>query len=102
MPDPKNPGPPPLPKRAPKQRKQAATHEIVADVAVGPNLRVKDNVFQAIFVLASIAIAAGIGAFIAPEEVGPGLGAILGGILGLIAGALISGGILMVYRLFRH
>ncbi len=98
----KKPGPPPVPKRSPKPRKQAATHEIVADVAVGPNLRVKDNLFQAIFILASIAIAAGVGAFIAPEEVGPGLGAILGGILGLIGGALISGGILMVYRLFRH
>lgn len=98
----KKPDPPPVPKRSPKPRKQAATHEIVADVAVGPNLRVKDNLFQAIFILASIAIAAGIGAFIAPEEVGPGWGAAIGGILGLIAGGLISGGILMVYRLFRH
>lgn len=99
---PSKPGPPPLPKRPPKQRKQAATHEIVADVAVGPNLRVKDNLFQAIFILASIAIAAGIGAFVAPEEIGPGWGAAMGAIVGLFAGALISGGILMVYRLFKH
>ncbi|MFI4915490.1 MAG: hypothetical protein ACIAS6_03150 [Phycisphaerales bacterium JB060] len=95
------PGPPPVPKgRTPRRR--AATHEIVADVAVGPNLRVKDNLFQAVFILASIALAAGVGAFMAPEEIGPGWGAAMGGIVGLIAGALLSGGILMVYRLFRH
>jgi hypothetical protein len=76
--------------------------QVIADVAVGPNLRVKDNLFQALFILASIAIAAGIGAFVAPEDIGPGWGAAMGGIVGLIAGALISGGILMVYRLFRH
>lgn len=97
----KKPGPPPLPKRS-KPRKPAATHEIIADVAVGPNLRVKDNVFQAIFVAASIAIGAGVAALLAPQEVGPLWGAIMGAIAGLIIGALISGGILMVYRLFRH
>ncbi|NRA56553.1 MAG: hypothetical protein HRU13_00285 [Phycisphaerales bacterium] len=93
--------PPPVPKR-PKPRKQAETHEIIADVAIGPNLRVKDNVFQAAFILVSIAIAVGIGAFVAPQEVGPAWGAVMGGIVGLIAGALLSGGLLMVYRLFRH
>ncbi len=99
---PRRPGPPPLPKRGARKRKEPSTYDIVTDVAVGPNLRVKDNAFQAVFILASIAIAAGVGAFVAPEEVGPGWGAAMGGILGLIAGALISGGILMVYRLFRH
>lgn len=103
-PAPKTPGPPPLPKhpQQEQQRRKAETHEIIADVAVGPNLRVKDNLFQAVFILASIAIGAGIGAFAAPTPPGPGIGAVLGGIVGLVAGALISGGILMVYRLFRH
>jgi hypothetical protein len=100
----KKPGPSPLPKppQPKQQRRQAETHEIIADVAVGPNLRVKDNLFQAVFILASIAIGAGVGAFTASTPPGPGIGAILGGIIGLVAGALLSGGILMVYRLFRH
>lgn len=95
------PGPPPVPNK-PKKSKEASTYDIVTDVATGPNLRLKDNLFQAIFILVSIAIAAGVGAFMARADPGPAVGAIIGGILGLIAGALISGGFLMVYRLFKH
>lgn len=99
---PSQPGPPPLPRKNPKPRREPSAYEVVTDVALGPNIRVKDNLFQALFILASIAIAAGIGAFVAPEEIGPGWGAAMGAIVGLIAGALISGGFLMVYRLFKH
>lgn len=99
----KDPAPPTLPSNKPTPPKEEPNvYNIVTDVAAGPNVRLKDNLFQAVFILASIAIAAGIGAFVAPEEVGPGWGAAMGGIVGLIAGALLSGGILMVYRLFKH
>lgn len=97
------PSPPPLPPNNPKPpKKEPNAYNIVTDVATGPNLRLKDNLFQAIFILVSIAIGAGVGAILAPTPPGPGVVAIVGGILGLIGGALISGGFLMVYRLFKH
>lgn len=96
-------GPPPLPANNPKPpKKEPNAYNVVTDVATGPNIRLKDNLFQAIFILASIAIGAVAGAIMMPADPGPGLGAIVGGIAGLIAGALISGGFLMVYRLFKH
>jgi len=99
----KDAGPPPLPGNTPAPpNDEPSAYNVVTDVAAGPNLRLKDNLFQAIFILVSIAIAAGAGAFIARADPGPAVGAILGGILGLIGGTLLSGGFLMIYRLFKH
>jgi len=67
-------------------------YDMVADTIGGvPNRRVKDNVIQAIAILVSLVLGAGIGfAF------GGGVGAIAGAFGGLLAGLLISGTVLMV------
>ena len=81
---------------------------VVTDTVVGPNLRVKDNLYQAIAIGISVLLCAGVGALIA-VRVSPDNGrmaalggAIAGGIVGLIVGTLGSGMFLMIYRFVRH
>ena len=105
---------PPDPKPSSRSREdqdKPSTSTIITDVATGPNVRLKDNLFQGIFTLVSVAIGAGLGASLVGDPIStalpgdgmhPMVGAIIGGIVGLIVGAIVSGGILMVYRLFRH
>lgn len=72
---------------------------VVADVATGPNLRKKDNLYQALFILACLAIAVPTLWIVSGNWI---VGVFIGGLIGLVAGVLLSGGFLMVYRLFRH
>ena len=89
------------------------TWNIVTDTVTGPNVRAKDNLYQALVVGACLLIGAAVGAVIAmiyladpQNEFGAagkaGIGAGLGGLLGLIVGVIGSGGFLAVYRLIRH
>lgn len=66
-------------------------YQAVAETIGGPSLRVKDNVVQAIVIIASIVIGAAIGFF-----GWGGLGAIAGGAAAMILSTLISGLVLMV------
>lgn len=97
--------------RSPKDQGKPSTSTLVTDVATGPNIRIKDNLFQGVFILVCVAIGAGLGASLVGDPIStalpgggmhPMVGAILGGVVGLIAGTIVSGGILMVYRLFKH
>jgi hypothetical protein len=103
-PDRANAAPPivpgPLQKPAAPTDSLEAYHTIADTVGGVPNLRGKDNAFQAIFVSISIAIGGGIGALLVLAGVGGGvdwtIGALIGGIAGLFGGTLLSGLVLMV------
>ena len=77
------------------------TYNVVTDTIAGPNIRLRDNLFQAVVV----SICAVIGTAIGAVTLFPGerlLGAMLGAIAGLIGGVLLSGFALMIYRGVRH
>jgi hypothetical protein len=73
------------------------SYRIVTDLVVGPNLRWRDNLFQAIFILVTLVLAVGVGALFwgAP-------GALVGALAGLIGGLILSGAALGVFRAYRH
>jgi DNA-directed RNA polymerase subunit RPC12/RpoP len=75
----------------------STTYEVMADkVGLVPNIRKKDNIFQAIFTLAFTIV----GTIIGLVWQG-GLGAGIGTLAGLVVGGLISGVILCVIGLVR-
>jgi hypothetical protein len=75
------------------------TYNVISDTVTGVNLRVSDNVFQAVAIFVCLVLGAGIGAA-AFEERGPA--ALVGGFIGLVAGLFGSGIFLMCYRAIRH
>ena len=82
------------------RRKQLSGREqynIVTDLATGVNVRWRDNLFQALAILAFIIIGGLVGWLL-----GNGPGLLGGAIIGMIAGWLISGTVLMIYRAVRH
>lgn len=98
--------PPPIPQKGPRSKPHAKRRSdtaealtVIADVATGPNLRAKDNLYQAIFILVCLMIAIPTLWIISGNWI---VGAFIGGLIGLVAGVLLSGGFLMVYRLFKH
>jgi uncharacterized membrane protein YeaQ/YmgE (transglycosylase-associated protein family) len=93
-----------LEKQGRVQRPRPATGQptgaaFVTDVVLGPNLRWKDNVFQAVAIFVSLLIGASIGPLVA-DEVAPGV--LVGAFIGLVVGLFGSGIALMIYRMFRH
>ncbi len=92
----------PAPKLEPLDSEISAreTYNMVTDLATGPNIRLRDNVFQAISILVCAVLGAMIGAVVVTE---PRIaGALVGGFLGLVAGLFLSGVFLMVYRFIQH
>ncbi|MBU6237317.1 MAG: hypothetical protein KGQ51_05770 [Planctomycetes bacterium] len=83
-----------------------ATYNVVTDTVTGVNVRWSDNKFQAIFVAASILIAATIGAIVVALNGQWKLpwyaGAIAGSFAGMLFGIFASGVVLMIYRAMRH
>ncbi len=82
---------------------------VLTDTVVGPNIRFRDNLHQALAIGIFVLLGAGVGALIAFRFGGPddrglnaALGAACGGFLGLIVGTLTSGLFLAIYRLVRH
>jgi hypothetical protein len=74
-------------------------YNLITDTVGGPNLRLKDNLYQGLAIFVCLLLGAGIG-FLAMAD---GLmGALLGGFIGLVAGLLSSGIFLMIYRGVRH
>lgn len=83
-----------------------ATYNVVSDTVVGVNFRWRDNLFQAVFVMMSVLVAALCGAIAVSMNSQMGIpwygGALAGVLVGLLFGLLTSGVILMVYRGVRH
>ncbi len=83
-----------------------AAYNIVTDTVVSLNMRKSDNKFQAIFILISVLVCAGLGAGLAamkPKwDLPPEAGALFGAFAGLVVGLFASGIILMIYRAVRH
>ncbi len=80
----------------PSSRGPDATYNLVADKIGGvPNVRKKDNLYQALAIGVFVVVGAVVGAFLGewPQ------GVLLGGLAGLIAGTLISGAVLTVIGL---
>lgn len=77
------------------------TYNVVSDTVVGVNVRWRDNLIQALIILVFAAIGAGVGWRMAGDEDVRGPIA-LGAVGGLVAGTLVSGVALMVFRFVRH
>jgi hypothetical protein len=75
------------------------TYHVITDTVTGANLRWKDNLFQAVGTVVLTAVGAGI-AYALAEEPLPAM--LIGALGGLIAGALLTGVILMIYRAVKH
>ena len=83
---------------APPSRGADPTYNLLADKIGGiPNVRKKDNLYQALAIGAFLIVGVIVGAFLGewPQ------GVLLGGLAGLIAGTLISGAVLTVIGLCR-
>ena len=74
-------------------------YNVVADTVTGANLRLKDNVLQAV-VIAVCLVLGGIGGALIVDD--RALGAIAGALIGLLVGLFGSGVFIMVYRALRH
>lgn len=75
------------------------TYNVVSDTVTGANVRLKDNVVQAVAIFACLVLGAIIGAVVVQERLP---GALVGGFIGLVLGLLGSGFFLMVYRAVMH
>ena len=75
------------------------TYNVITDTAIGPNIRLKDNLIQAVLILASVLIGGGVGAMVIDDRL---TGLLVGGFIGLVAGLLVSGMGLMIYRAVKH
>jgi hypothetical protein len=75
------------------------TYNMVTDLGAGPNVRLKDNLYQAVAILACLVLGSGVGVLAAHDKLA---GLIVGGIGGLLVGLFGSGIFLMVYRSIMH
>jgi hypothetical protein len=107
----RNQVPPPIPKatvgyRSPQAQQPASMtgreqYNVISDTVVGINLRWRDNLVQGIIILVFVLVGAAIGYFMADEDARVQV-ALIGALGGLVAGALISGIGLMIYRGIQH
>ncbi len=74
-------------------------YNLVTDVAIGPNIRLRDNLVQAAVIVVCTLLGTGIGALLIEDRIA---GCLVGGFVGLLAGLLGSGLFLMIYRMVRH
>jgi hypothetical protein len=72
---------------------------LISDTATGPNVHLKDNLYQGLAILICLILGALIGFLTVKDR---GLGAVLGGGIGLVTGLFGSGIFLMIYRAIRH
>jgi hypothetical protein len=75
------------------------TYNLVTDTVSGPNVRLKDNLYQGLAILVCLILGSLIGLLVATDRLP---GALLGGFAGLLVGLIGSGIFLMVYRAIRH
>src|SRR5262245_56222790 len=83
-----------------KKMTDREVYNVVTDTVTGVNVRWKDNLFQAVFILFSILVCAGVGALLFKDNRLAGTG--LGAFGGLVIGFFVSGIILMIYRMVQH
>jgi hypothetical protein len=74
-------------------------YNLVVDTVTGPNIRLKDNMVQALVIVACLLVGMTVGSLVETEQVP---GALLGAFLGVSIGLLVSGLFLMVYRAWLH
>ncbi len=74
-------------------------YNLVADTVTGPNVRLRDNLYQALAIFIGLVLGAVIGGLAAADAV---LGAVVGAFVGLLAGLFGSGLFLMIYRAVQH
>lgn len=91
--------PPKAPENVPAEPASAnrQAYNVVTDTVVGPNVRLKDNLIQALVIFVCLVLGAVIGGIFFGGE-----GALLGGFAGLLIGLFGSGTFLMIYRGMRH
>jgi hypothetical protein len=96
-----NPYQPPASAGMPSAESQRANqnYNLVSDTVTGVNVRLRDNVVQALAILVCLLLGAAIGALVAGEIV-PGV--LLGGFVGMLVGLFSSGIFLMIYRAVLH
>jgi hypothetical protein len=75
------------------------TYNLITDTVTGPNVRLRDNLYQGLAVLVGAIVGAAIGYFQTTDRI---LGSMIGLIAGLMIGLLGSGLFLMIYRGVRH
>jgi hypothetical protein len=74
-------------------------YNLVTDTVGGPNLRLKDNLYQGLAILICLILGAGIGFLVLSDGL---MGALLGGFIGLLVGLFGSGIVLMILRAVKH
>jgi hypothetical protein len=72
---------------------------LVSDTVAGPNLRLKDNLYQGAAILVCLAFGAGVGLLTIDDRP---MGVLLGGVVGLLVGLFGSGIFLMIFRVIQH
>lgn len=78
------------------QRSAMDKYQTVADTVGGPSLRIKDNLVQALIVILSTLLGAGIGFAYHGTN-----GALIGGVSAMILSTLLSGLVIMILGLIR-
>jgi hypothetical protein len=74
-------------------------YNLVTDTVGGPNVRLKDNLYQGLAILVCLLLGAGIGFLVMTDGL---MGTLLGGFIGLLVGLFGSGTFLMIYRAIQH
>jgi hypothetical protein len=74
-------------------------YNLVTDTVGGPNVRLKDNLYQGLAILICLLLGAGIGLLAMADRL---MGSLLGGFIGLLVGLFGSGIFLMIYRAIKH
>ena len=89
-----------LPDENPKQPMTSReAYNMVTDTVAGPNIRLKDNLFQALAIFAFLVLGVAIGAVVVEDRIP---GALVGGAIGLVVGLFGNGIFLMIFRASRH
>jgi len=85
-------------KPAPKPGRKADNTKVI-DTITGPNLRVSDNLIQAVAIGVFLLLGVAGGAIYDASQPAAW---IIGGLIGTVVGLIGSGAAIGVYRLFRH
>ena len=76
-------------------------YNLTTDVATGANIRWKDNLYQAIFILICLGLGVLIGFLVTINN--PRVpGGLIGGFVGVLVGLFGSGIFLMIFRAIKH
>jgi hypothetical protein len=92
--------PPPIPPPPKQPLTNRDEFNLITDTVAGPNVRLKDNLYQGLAILVCLVLGASVGLFIPAEERGMAVG--IGAFVGLFIGLIGSGIFLMVYRAVKH